>query len=200
VNYKWITSKVRLHLANSITLFGMKLCFALMLVVILYRERVNAIVLLGLVILLTDYLDGEVARRLGTVSKLGANLDRYRDKFFLLTMFSWIIVDVHVNPLLVYTIWPLVAIEICLLIQLTIGVIRDKDVSAGVWGKRKMLWVSIGVMACPTIVMLQERGLKVPFFVDYILVCIFSASIFLGAMSIIKHIAYDRRKPQSPCP
>lgn len=200
MNYKWITSKVRLHLANSITLFGMKLCFALMLVVILYRERVNAIVLLGLVILLTDYLDGEVARRLGTVSKLGANLDRYRDKFFLLTMFSWIIVDVHVNPLLVYTIWPLVAIEICLLIQLTIGVIRDKDVSAGVWGKRKMLWVSIGVMACPTIVMLQERGLKVPFFVDYILVCIFSASIFLGAMSIIKHIAYDRRKPQSPCP
>jgi phosphatidylglycerophosphate synthase len=199
VNFKLIKDKARLHVANSITIFGMKLCFALVLMVILYRERVNTIVLLGLVILLTDYLDGEVARCLGTVSRLGANLDRYRDKFFLLAMFFWILVDERINPLIKYHIWPLAAIEICLLVQLTIGVIKDKDVPAGVWGKRKMLVVSIGVMACPTMVIFQEHGLKVPFFVDYILVCIFLVSIFLGAMSLIKHIAHDRRQSQSPC-
>ena len=77
------------NLANIITMTGLKLCFALLWVVIFHREWTITIFYLVGGILLTDFLDGPIARWSQTVSNFGSGMDRLRDKFFQLTMFSF---------------------------------------------------------------------------------------------------------------
>lgn len=192
------------NLANSITWIGILLCVVLLWVVIAHREWISVILFLAALALLTDLVDGPIARYLekkgysGSVSSFGGALDRLRDKFFQLTMFSFFLLDPRINPLLKAAIFPLIIIEILLLAIWFLGVRKRMNVSAGLWGKAKMFLVSIGILACPASIMVEENlKIKVPSSATQILFWIFVASLFLAVMSFIKHVAKYRKQLQS---
>ena len=181
------------NLANVITLFGIKLCFTLLGVIIFFREKTGIIIALSAVILLTDYLDGVVARYFNSVTTFGAAIDRLRDKFFQLTMFSFFLLDPRVDPLLKGVIYPLIIIELLLLAVLFLGAKKNANVSAGIWGKAKMFVVSIGILACSGVIIAKDRGLAVPSYVVQILFIILLVSLYLAIMSFKKHVKKYRQ-------
>jgi len=180
------------NLANAITLFGFSLIFVLFWVIIVHREWTSIIFALATVIVITDFLDGPVARYFKSVSDFGGAIDRLRDKFFQFTMLSFFLLDQRVDLWLKFAVFPLIIIEICLLTIWFLGVRKKMNVSAGKWGKAKMALMSIGILACPISIMAQENKIQVPYFVIQILVCIFVISFWLAVMSFIKHIAKYR--------
>ena len=180
------------NLANLITIIGLKLSFALLWVVVFHRGWTVTIFLLVAGVLLTDFLDGSVARYFGIISKLGAAMDRLRDKIFQLTMFSFFVMDPRVDPWLKVAVYPLIVIEMLLLAIWFLEVRRKTDASAGIWGKAKMFLVSIGILACPAIIIAKEHGLKVPFFTTHVLFMVFAVSFCLAAMSFKKHFTKYR--------
>ena len=182
------------NLANVITLFGIKLCFTLLGVIIFFREKTGIIIALSAVILLTDYLDGVVARYFNSVTTFGAAIDRLRDKFFQLTMFSYILTGPQIDPWVRGSVFPLIIIEILLLTIWGLALKKKVDVSAGPWGKAKMFLVSIGIIACPLVILAEEHGMKIPYLAPKILMVVFLVSLYLGVMSFIKHLARYRQQ------
>jgi phosphatidylglycerophosphate synthase len=183
------------NLANIITGIRIKLCFLLIFLGIFHREQMGWIFFWGMVVLLTDGLDGFVARRFEIVSKFGASLDRFADKLFEFTMFAIILTDSHFDVWLKASIYPMVVIEVLLLVVWYLGVVKKMDVSAGIWGKLKMCYVSTGIMACPLVIIVSEHdGTSIPFFMTQILILIFMISFGFGVMSFKKHISQYREQ------
>ena len=182
------------NLANFITAFGLVLSLILVWVVFFHREWTVAIFFLVAGVLSTDFLDGTIARYFNIISKLGSALDRLRDKIFQLTMFLFFVFDPRVDSKLKIAVYPLIIIEILLLTIWFLGVRKKLNVSAGIWGKAKMFLVSVGIMACPAIIIAKEHGLRVPFFATHLLFLIFVASFCLAVMSFKKHLAKYREQ------
>jgi phosphatidylglycerophosphate synthase len=195
---RMVANWVLRNTANLITLIGFKLCFVLLWAVIFHRDQATMILFLVSGILLTDFIDGPVARYLetkghvGSVSSFGAAIDRLRDKFFQFTMFSYFLLDPRFDHRLKGAIYPLIVMEIALLAIWFLGVRRRMNVAAGRWGKYKMFLMSIGIIACPASIVAQEHGIAVPSSVTQILLWIFIVSLFLAIMSFIKHVAKYR--------
>ncbi len=178
------------NLANAITLLGVSLSLILSWVVFFHREWTIAIFILVSGVLMTDFLDGKVARYFNSISKLGSAMDRLRDKIFQLTMFSFCLLEPRVIIWLKGPVcFLLIAAEILLLTIWYLGVRRGLDVSAGIWGKAKMFLVLTGILVCPAIIIAKERGMSVPFFVTHLLSLIFVVSFGLAVMSFKKHIS-----------
>lgn len=182
------------NMANIITGFGIKLCIILLWIVVFHREQTSTIFLLVSGILLTDFLDGQTARYFKIVSRHGVALDRLRDKLFEFTMFSFFLLDPRVDLILKRVVCPLIAIETLLATLGLLGYIRGADVSSGVWGKAKMLLMSIGLFACPASIMAREWGTKVPPYITQILFWIFVVSFCLAILSFVKHAARYRQQ------
>jgi len=185
----WKSSWIVRNLANFITSVGLFMSVVLLWEVVFHREWIVAIFLSVSFVLITDFLDGWVARRLNIISKLGAAMDRLRDKIFQLTMFSFFLLDPRVDLWLKIPAYPLIMIEILLLSIWFLGVKKNLNVSAGKWGKAKMFLVSAGILACPAIIIAQEHGMKVPHFVTPTLFLILLISLGLGIMSFKTHVA-----------
>ena len=188
----WIIGNTTL--ANGITLLGIKLCFALLGVIILFRERTITIILLSGAILLTDFFDGVAARYFNSVTKFGAASDRLRDKFFQLTMFVYLLTDPRIDPWVRGSVLPLIIIEIFLLVIWLMELRKKVDVSAGPWGKAKMFLVSIGIIACPLVILAEEHGVKIPYLAPKILMVVFLVSFYLAVMSFTKHLVRYRQQ------
>lgn len=182
------------NLPNAITGIGIKLDFVLLSVVIFHREWISTITLLVGGILLTDFLDGKAARYFNAVSKLGAALDRFRDKHLQFTMFYFFLSDPRIHPMLKGATIPLIIVEILLLTIWFMGVRRKLNVSAGIWGKYKMGLMSTGILACPVLILIKEHKIKVPFFTNHIVFLIFIVSLFLAIMSFKNHVAKYRKQ------
>ena len=178
------------HLANFVTSVGIALIFVLLWVIVSHREQVGKIVALAGVVLVTDWLDGGIARYFHIESEFGAALDRLRDKFFQLTMFSFFLLDKRVDVLLKVSVCPLALIEIGLLGTLFLGMWKKKEVKAGNWGKAKMALMSAGIIALLVVILVKESGMKIPYynFVVYVLMCLFVASFGLAIMSFVRHL------------
>jgi len=184
------------NLANLITLLGIILAFVLLWETVFHRNQMVVIFLLVLAVLLTDLADGIVARYFNIISQLGAALDRLRDKIFQFTMFVFFVLDPRIDPWLKLAIYPLIVVEILLLTIWYLGVKKKLNVSAGIWGKAKMFLVSIGILACPAIIIAKEWGLGVPFFMVQVLFVFFLLSLCFGIMSFIKHLEKYRNQLQ----
>ncbi|MCX6721876.1 MAG: CDP-alcohol phosphatidyltransferase family protein [Candidatus Staskawiczbacteria bacterium] len=186
------------NLANIITGLGIKFCFGLLWLVVFYPEKTFAILSLAGVVILSDWADGVVARYFenkgyhGSVSNFGKGMDRFRDKFFQLTMFSYFLPHKQIDSLLEWAICPFMIVETFLLLLLFLGIKRKTDVAAGAWGKAKMVLTSIGILACMAVIMVKERGTKVPHYIDQLLFLIFVISLGLAVMSLIKHVVKHR--------
>ena len=79
------------------------------------------------------------------------------------------------------------------------GVKKKVRVKAGIWGKAKMFLMSVGILGCPIIIIIQENGVEVPFSAIQTVFWILMISLGLAIMSFIKHIKQYREQlqPQS---
>lgn len=190
----WFRRWLWTNAANIVTGLGIKFCIGLLWVAIFYPQETLSILGLSIVVALTDWIDGPIARFFerkgyhGSVSNFGKGMDRFRDKFFHLTIFAYILSLSGVYFPIKLAIAPLMIVEIFLLIILILGMINNTDVSAGKWGKVKMFLASMGILACMTIVMIQERGVKISSFWEQGLVVIFLFSLFCAVMSFSRHV------------
>lgn len=189
------------NLANLITSIGVALCAALLYVIVFHREQVGGILVLSTGVLMTDFLDGQVARRLKIVSQLGAALDRLRDKAFQFEMFLFFLLDPRIGYWLKVATVPLVLAELLLLGTWVMEAAKSVDVSAGIWGKWKMTIMSGGIIAVPVVIWVRERGVRVPHCIEHVLTIILVVSCVLAIMSLRGHIAKIRTKlyPSRAC-
>jgi len=178
------------NLANLITLTGFPMCFVLLWVVVLHRERTLTMLLLVTGVLLTDLFDGLVARYFGTASDLGGALDRLRDKLLLGIVFLFLILDGRIHLTLKMITVPLAVVETALLVYWFKGVRRKLDVSAGGWGKRKMNLLVAGILLCLLNIIVEERwGPEYNLISTIVLNALFVVSLFFGVKSFLGHKA-----------
>lgn len=139
------------NLANAVTIFGVVL--AGLFNIYLWIGYKNYIFLFSLFLLaaLTDFVDGQLARRLKIESRLGASADRIRDKLLILPAFAFLITrDFESESQFVfYSVMAFIIFIICveLLICLSwiYGAIKKLDIKAHKAGKIKMWFYVLSV-------------------------------------------------------
>ena len=157
------------NLANAITGLGIFLSFWLLMVAIMAKEQVWLVFLLVLMIGLTDFIDGRIARHMKIESHLGKVMDRLRDKLFIcptLFILAWYywplyLKNVFVNTITAALVLSIVLIEVLLFVAGFIGVFKKWDVSSNEFGKIKMFGEFITVvfwLLCLNI----EKYLEIP--------------------------------------
>ncbi|MDP3764416.1 MAG: CDP-alcohol phosphatidyltransferase family protein [bacterium] len=130
------------NLANMVT--GIGVIAVILFITLLFKGYSGGIMIFMVVFIgISDLLDGKIARSFKIVSTLGKSLDRARDKLFACTLFGFKLNQL-INESGTVSVWAsafLIAIlvfEAGLISTWIFGVSRNLDVSAHVWGKRKM--------------------------------------------------------------
>lgn len=175
------------NLANFITMCRFALTSVLLWYVIWHRDLIWVIFTLGLIAAVTDGLDGYVARKKHIVSAFGKASDRLADKYLQFTMYAFIILDVRIAIALKIMAWILGAVEVGLTVTWLLALLNKTEISAGKWGKRKMIAVCVGVLACPAVIIAEKFGVKISFCTTPIIFCILVLSAILGVMSFWRH-------------
>jgi phosphatidylglycerophosphate synthase len=187
------------NLANSITLLGFPLCFALAWVVASHRNWTGTILLLVTGVLLTDFLDGKMARYFKIVSKFGGAADRLRDKVFLGIMFVFLILDGRINFSLKVITVSVAVVETALLIYWCLGVMKKMDVSTpksiGGYGpgQIKMFLLSCAILLlCLNLIVEERWGQKYHFWAAIFLNALFVVSLVFAVKSFLSNWAKYR--------
>ena len=181
--------------ANLITLAGVVLCFVLLWVIAIHKEWTLTMLFLVVGVVVSDLIDGPVARHYGTVSDFGGALDRLRDKLLLGIMFLFLILDGRVHITLKIITVPMAVVETALLVYWFKGVRRKMNVSAGVWGKVKMDLLSAGILLCLLNIIVEERwGSRYHLYATIALNLLFAFSLFFGVKSFLGHKAKYRKQ------
>ncbi|MFH0881564.1 MAG: CDP-alcohol phosphatidyltransferase family protein [bacterium] len=134
---------MRRHLPNLLT----TLRFPLTLLFLYGSFQLEAIwkvcaTLAFLLSMLTDFLDGLIARRMNATTSVGTFLDPLADKFLVLSGFFVLLVrpDLHWGA---WKIWVLISVGLVALRELAVTVLRswravsDRPIVTTVWGKAK---------------------------------------------------------------
>ena len=175
------------NLANFVTICRIALTTVVLWHVIYQRDLIWVILGVGLIAAVTDGLDGFIARKKNIVSGFGKAADRFADKYLQFTMYAFIILDARIAYDLKVVAWILVIIEIGISATWILALFNDKDISAGKWGKRKMIAVCIGVLACPAVIVAEELGARISFCTTPIIFFILVSSAIFGIMSFWRH-------------
>ena len=145
------------HIPNSLTVF--RIVLIPVLVVLYYWDMPNRELLVTGVFVfaaVTDWLDGFLARTMGTTSKLGAFLDPVADKLIVSTALVLLVSDLSVLAKVIHPM--LFAIAVCIIIgrEIVISALREwmaemgerGVVKVGILGKVKTVFqmVSIGLL------------------------------------------------------
>lgn len=127
-----------------------------------YFEPLQIIIFVALV-LLTDSLDGFLARRFNVTTLFGALLDTIADKIFGIVL---LIVVATVNPMF----YLLVALEVFIAIINVLAAIKGATTKSTILGKTKMWIISIAIVFCLMYYFKDINYLKVniPFIMDNI--------------------------------
>lgn len=184
------------NLANFITTVGFILTAWLIILALTDGEFV-VMFWLAAAVILTDFLDGKIARYFSIASKTGSALDRLRDKIFI----------VPITLILVSRYWPVdvsatlraltgalvatvVVLEFFLFVSGFYGLAKSLDIRSNRWGKLKMGFESAAVFVWFGALALEEKfALDVfPLAVVLIDVALF-ASVFLVVKSIEGYFA-----------
>jgi len=139
------------NLANFIT--AARLVGSIWLAALINWGKIN----LGTLILLfscvlSDLIDGRVARRFSIESQSGAFLDRLADKIFIVLLMVALAAKSHsitvfeLNFLSISLVVTAVLLEIILLFSGLLGLFLNLSISANKWGKRKMVFQSLAVI------------------------------------------------------
>ena len=151
-----------MNLPNQLTMLRAGLALAIFAALIQTDHGYHlAAVVLFLAALLTDWVDGYLARRTGAVSAFGKVADPIADKILVI---GALIALMRARELGV----PHWGVFLIVIRELTVGGIRILASSRGQvpaaqsWGKAKMLIQSVSVLAMLIILVLNERGLAAP--------------------------------------
>jgi len=181
------------NLANTITIFGILLCAILTGVVCFYPERTDWILELLSGIFATDYLDGKTARRFGE-SRLGAALDRIRDKHAIFNVLIFLIRDgrVHISYKMVSV--PMGIIEAALIYYMVkewrnkIDIATAKVANKRGPGQIKMFLQSATMfLVVANVIVEPQMGYAYHVCATVVLNVLFAFAIFFGAKSFINH-------------
>jgi len=177
------------NLANLVTGIRLAMCIVIAFLGFFCSSRMDIIFWWALVAILTDPIDGIIARKLGIISSFGAKFDRFTDKMLEFVMFAIILASPHVVFWLKLAVWPMVIVEALLLGTIYFGVRhREMDVSAGWWGKAKMILVSVAIMVSTLMIAVIQRSICVPDFLQTVIAITFLISFALGIMSLRGHM------------
>lgn len=134
--------RINKNLANMIT--GIGLIAVILFITFLFKGYKGSLMLFMISIIgITDLLDGAIARGLKIVSQLGKSLDRARDKLFACILFGFELKlllgrsDIVSNTASAFLI-AILLFEFGLIGTWIFGLKKKLDVSAHIWGKRKM--------------------------------------------------------------
>ena len=191
-NKNWVCRNA----ANGITSFGILLCFVIQWVIYIHPVWImKALICLGAGIMVSDFIDGPVARYFerngyeGSISPTGKFLDRFRDKDFQLTMFFFFAFHPKVEYHLKWAFTLLIISEFVLLGTLFVGVKKKMDVAAADWGKWKMFLECVAIFVCLLNLFAQEHGIKAFSTVAYVLTGMAVISFGFAVMSIKGHVS-----------
>jgi nicotinamide-nucleotide amidase len=139
-----------IHLPNALTisrLFAIPLLMFLLLVDFPNHDQVAAIVFV--LFSLTDTMDGQIARRQGTVSDLGKFLDPLADKLFVLSVLIVLVEEQLVASWVVVVIF---ARELLITLLRTVAASQGSVIAAAPLGKTK----TVAQVAAVTLLILQR--------------------------------------------
>ncbi|MEK7209521.1 MAG: CDP-alcohol phosphatidyltransferase family protein, partial [Patescibacteria group bacterium] len=131
------------HTANTITAIGIVLAFWVNALAWGGSDNYQLMLILSLVVGLTDFLDGQIARRSGCVTSIGISLDKFRDKVFVCPLFVLFLVELwrsqgELSTLIKGMIMLLVIVETGLISASLIGFFKGWDITPNINGKIKM--------------------------------------------------------------
>jgi phosphatidylglycerophosphate synthase len=136
--------------ANIITLTRVPISLAIIFV----RKDLQITLSLVLLVILTDFIDGKVAEKMGIKSKIGGELDCITDKVFFVVMF-FVLIDLLFPLWLVALIIATALVELGLLYYWVLGVANGLDASTTkIPGRRygpgqyKMFVICIAIAMC----------------------------------------------------
>ncbi|MBU1177333.1 CDP-alcohol phosphatidyltransferase family protein, partial [Patescibacteria group bacterium] len=141
--------------ANFVTLVRIILTFWLNGLIWFNSETsFSLIFFLAVIIGITDWLDGWIARRWKIVSPLGGDLDKFADKLYAISIFIYFIKREIINwdfnhVLLIFVgslIMLILCIEFVLIVIWIIGFFRQLETKSHIYGKIKMAiqFIAIG--------------------------------------------------------
>ena len=168
------------NLANIITGLGIVSSFLFLIAAISEPKNILKITIFAFVAGITDFIDGPVARKLGTESILGSYMDRVRDRILI---YPGVIIlgFQHKDEIILFEI--LVALVISLFVFealiFRIGTValwwhikgRDMDLAVNKWGKKKIftgflvIFIFIGSLALNS---LSIQALKYSIWIIYL--------------------------------
>ena len=148
--------KKHLTLPNQITLLRILFIPIIAAVLVIkFKNHIDITVFLYVVAILTDSLDGQIARRRNLVSKLGKFLDPLADKLLLITI---LVILVLKNVLPLWVVVVIAARELIITVLRTRVATKSEDIGASIWGKSKAF--AQNIMVILLILQLQFSGLR----------------------------------------
>ncbi|MGE3954807.1 MAG: CDP-alcohol phosphatidyltransferase family protein [Parachlamydiales bacterium] len=132
----------------------------------------------------TDYLDGYIARRSGTVTKLGAMLDPIMDKFFVVFVLSTL---VYQDSLQLWQLFSIIARDLFLVVFGVIMLTRKRPHD---WVFRSMFWGKLITLLQYAFLFCFVLSLPIPNWVYY-------AFIGLGVIYFAELLIHELRKKPS---
>lgn len=134
----------RKNAANLVTAIGIFLIFLLNWL-LWFQPGVKRtwIFYLNLIVALTDWFDGWIARKFQIKSALGDWFDKGRDKAYVVTIFIWVLKEIwQADVIWLILVQPLIfiilAVELLLVLFSLFGLKKDRDHSAQLSGEIKM--------------------------------------------------------------
>ena len=138
------------HTANMITAVGIIIAFWVNTLAWSGSQNFPLMLVLSLAVGLTDFLDGQIARRSGCVTPIGVSLDKFRDKVFVCPLFILFLGELwhsqgDLAALIKGMIAVIVLVESGLITVSLVGFFKGWDISPNQYGKRKM-WFYFGFL------------------------------------------------------
>jgi len=164
--------------------------------IILFREKLWLVWLLSLVVGMTDFFDGIIARRFNIKSYFGSALDRLRDKgyicslLFILASWHWFSQDFFaLRVLALFLVAGVIFIEISLFGFWIFGILKKLEIASNPYGRRKMFLQFIVVTVWLSSLTAEEYlGISLMGFSIYLLLLLLIAAIYLGFKSLGGHL------------
>ncbi len=148
--------------ANQLTVLRMILSLAMFLALMRTNHAAHVAALaLYLAAVLTDWVDGYVARRMKTISSFGKIADPIADKILVLGAFIALLRNRELDiPL--WGVFLILARELLMGGLRTLAAAQGKVLAAERWGKWKMGIQSVSVFLMLFILVISERGIFLP--------------------------------------
>ncbi len=181
------------NLANMLTVIGLLMAVWLLIVAISNPEQLWLMLLLTVLIGLTDFFDGKLAKRLQIESTLGKALDRLRDKIFIcpvLVILAWRYLPLQ-NLSVVFNTFTIALISLIILIEcllfsaLIFGITKNLDIASNKFGKAKMFCEFILILIWLIILNIEKYfSIPVDGFSIYVIDIILIVTAYLAVKSI----------------